>query len=264
MCPPEIWRPWAVWIAKAAAVSNLEGKANAHSWKQADSADLGYSAVVILLHGLGSDPTGLHTQAFRDHMRCKELSHVKWVHPRAPVQPVSANDGKEMRSWFDVAELPACPEAPPIPSPEDQVMGAVETVHSIIEDEVGRGIKASRVLVGGFSQGGATAVSSVATYPEPLAGAAIMWGWVPLEPRVFSEKVEEAAKSTPVLWSHGEQDSTVSIGAGKKGADLLSENGMDVEMKAHSQAGHKPHKDELELIKGWILERLPQDNYPDN
>lgn len=102
-------------------------------------------------------------------------SCMKVVCPTAPTQPVSLNAGFRMPSWFDLKTLD-------ISGPEDEegIKAASVNIHSMINTEIEKGVPAERIVLGGFSQGGALALYSALTYNKPLAGVVALSCWLPL------------------------------------------------------------------------------------
>ncbi|KAL2641905.1 hypothetical protein R1flu_009492 [Riccia fluitans] len=208
------------------------------------------SAVVIWLHGLGdSGPANVGLKSF---FTAQFMKNVKWLFPSAPVQRVTANYGERMPSWFDVGELPISAQSPEM---EAGVMKAVESVHSMINKEVAAGVSPDRIFLCGFSQGGALSLASALFYPEPLAGAAIFGGWVPLNPE-FITKIPAKAKQTPILWSHGMSDNVVDFKCGQAGPPLLEHAGVSCEFKAYPGLGHSISNEELSNLQEWFGRRL--------
>lgn len=100
-----------------------------------------------------------------------KLPHVKWAFPNAPVQPVACNMGMKMPSWFD---LPTIPLQPGCEEDAAAFQQAVTAVHALVRDEMQKtGVPAERVVLGGFSQGGAIAVQATLAFPEKLAGGVV-------------------------------------------------------------------------------------------
>ena len=105
------------------------------------------------------------------NMLGSKMPHVKWAFPNAPVQPVSCNMGMKMPSWFD---LPTIPLEPGCPEDAAAFQAAVADVHALVRQEMQKtGVAAERVVLGGFSQGGAIAVQATLAFPEKLAGGVV-------------------------------------------------------------------------------------------
>eukprot|EP00897_Mesotaenium_endlicherianum_P007536 jgi/Mesen1/6810/ME000035S06185 len=214
-----------------------------------------HTAVVIWLHGLGDSPSGLYTQDFLINMSGPELEHIRWMTPAAPNQPSTCNGGRVMPSWFDMPAIPVKPDSPY--STEEEVTRAAASIHALIDAVVEEGIEPTRIIVGGFSQGAATALASAMTYPRTLGGAAVLWGWVPLEPSLFKAKITKGGRKTPVIWSHGRSDFVVEYGCAEQGRAMLKEAGVGCGLRGYADVGHHPHANERILMKAWMTKLLP-------
>lgn len=112
---------------------------------------------------------------------------MKIVCPTAPTQPVTLNAGFRMPSWFDLKTLD-------VGGPEDEegIRSASQNIHSLINSEISKGIPSNRVVLGGFSQGGALALYSALTYDQPLAGVIALSCWLPLHKQFPNVKVNSS------------------------------------------------------------------------
>jgi predicted esterase len=131
-----------------------------------------FSSAVIFLHGLGDSGAGWHSleQQMRPH-----LPYTKFIFPNSPEAPVTVNNGMEMPSWFDVINIPVNESEPDDPA---QLESSIKFVQSLIDTVCSEhSITADKVVLGGFSQGGAMALISGVTYSEPLAGIVSLSGW---------------------------------------------------------------------------------------
>ncbi|KAK3889451.1 hypothetical protein Pcinc_006559 [Petrolisthes cinctipes] len=129
-----------------------------------------HTATIIFLHGLGDTGHG-----WASAMAAIGSPHIKFICPTAQVMPVSLNAGFRMPSWFDLKSLD-------VDGPEDTdgIRKARDLIHRLIDDEVKNGITHDRILLGGFSQGGALALYSTFTHTHTLAGVIGMSCWLPL------------------------------------------------------------------------------------
>uniref|UniRef100_A0A8C7TSJ5 palmitoyl-protein hydrolase n=1 Tax=Oncorhynchus mykiss TaxID=8022 RepID=A0A8C7TSJ5_ONCMY len=128
------------------------------------------TAAVIFLHGLGDSGHG-----WADAMTAIRLPHVKYICPHAPRIPVTLNMKMTMPSWFDLMGL-----SPDSPEDEAGIKRAAENIKAIIDHEAKNGIPANRVLLGGFSQGGALSLYTALTCQQQLAGVVALSCWLPL------------------------------------------------------------------------------------
>ncbi|GLT41334.1 hypothetical protein SLA2020_154070 [Shorea laevis] len=205
---------------------------------------------VLWLHGLGD--SGPANEPIKTLFTSPEFRNTKWSFPSAPSNPVTCNHGAVMPSWFDIHEIPVTANSP---KDESGVLKAVQNVHAMIDKEVAAGTDPNNVFVCGFSQGGALTLASVLLYPKKLGGGAVFSGWVPFNSSLI-ERFPPDAKKTPILWSHGIADGTVSFEVGQAGPPFLEQAGVSCEFKAYPGLGHSISKEELSYLESWIKTRL--------
>ena len=146
-----------------------------------------------------------------------------------------------MQGWFDMARLTVRRDDGDI-SPE-HVRWAASHIHGVLERLEAEGFASSRIIVAGFSQGGAMSLLSVLSYPRPLAAAGCFGGWLMLkEQRQWALMIHAANRHTPVLWSHGEADPTVLFGTHPDGVARLRAEGVSVATRVHPTLRHSPHE----------------------
>lgn len=181
-------------------------------------------ASVIVLHGLGADGTDF--LPFADEIDLKAIGPVRWLLPRAPVRPVSVNNGYRMRAWYDVYEFGAQARSPR----EDDagLRDSFAAVHALIDREVARGVPAARIVLAGFSQGCAITLGAGLRYRERLAGLVGMSGYLPLAATTAAER-SDANALTPIFLAHGRSDPVISLDRGTASRDALAALGHAVE-----------------------------------
>ncbi|KAJ7462157.1 Phospholipase/Carboxylesterase-domain-containing protein [Mycena latifolia] len=218
-----------------------------------------HTATVIFVHGLGDTGNGWKPVA---DMFKRDLPHVKWVLPHSPAMPVTANGGMVMPSWFDILSFG-------FDSEEDQP-GMLKTSHSLnqlITAEVDAGIPANRIVLGGFSQGGAMSLLTGLTAERKLAGLAILSGWLPLRASLKS-MASEHATSIPIFWGHGTADPLVKFDLAERSVDFLKKNiGIPeapstgelkgLSFNAYRGVGHSTNEKELDDLKAFLNKALP-------
>ena len=182
------------------------------------------TASVIVLHGLGADGTDF--LAFADEIDLAACGPVRWVLPRAPVRPVTVNNGHRMRAWYDIHVFGAH-TASPIED-EAGLRDSFAAVHALIDREVARGVPAARVVLAGFSQGCALTLGAGLRYPERLAGLVGLSGYLPLASSTAAER-RDASVLTPIFMAHGRRDGVVGIDRGLASRDALVALGCNVE-----------------------------------
>ena len=207
-------------------------------------------ASVIVLHGLGADGTDF--LPFADEIDLSAVGPVRWLLPRAPVRPVSVNNGYRMRAWYDIFEFGAQAANPR----EDNagLRDSFAAVHALIDREVARGVPAHRIVLGGFSQGCAVTLGAGLRYPARLAGLVGMSGYLPLAAATAAER-RDANALTPIFLAHGQRDAVISIDRGAATRDALKALGMAVEWHDYPME-HSVSAEEVADLKRFLLRTL--------
>jgi predicted esterase len=180
-----------------------------------------------------------------------KANHIRYVCPNAHVAPVSLNAGFRMPSWFDIKGLePGCEED------TAGIKEAAELLQHLIAEEEKLGISRDRILVGGFSQGGAVALySALAIAQSNLAGLIGLSTWLPLA-KTFPACLKSNTE-IPILQCHGEADPLVRIDIGKLTGDLLKKVCKNHDFKSYATMGHSSCEQEMQDVKKFIEARLP-------
>ncbi len=175
------------------------------------------TASVIFLHGLGADGNDLAPLAAE-----LDLAGVRFVFPHAPVRPVTINGGYRMRAWYDIVSRD-------ILQGEDDagIRASEQQVCALIQHEHAQGVAAGRIVLAGFSQGGAVALHTGLRYPQRLAGILALSAYLPLVASVKAESARANAE-TPIMMAHGTEDDVVPYAAGEKSQRLLAGLGHPV------------------------------------
>jgi phospholipase/carboxylesterase len=205
-------------------------------------------AAVVLLHGLGAD--GHDFESIVPELRLPASPSIRWVFPHAPVRPVTINGGDRMRAWYDIVGLDRR-------SPEDEagIRDSSRAVLDLVRRERERGIDWSRIVLAGFSQGGALALFSALRWPERLAGVAALSTYLPLA-ATLEKEAHPANAAVPVFMAHGTDDSLVSPALGRGARDLLRARGYDVEWHEYPMP-HSVCAEEVVDLRTWLLRALP-------
>lgn len=208
-------------------------------------------SAVIFLHGLGDSPAGWSSLEddlpdIRDR-----LGEVHYVFPPAPTINLSINGGAKMPGWFDLYDWPIGVDAK---DDRDGKLAAVKQIEDIVEKlEREEGIPPHRVVVGGFSQGGAVAL--LAAYHQrkaekvPFAGCVCLSGWLTLTEDLTV--LDEVSKATPLFWGHGQWDDKVLFEQQAHGVGKLRELGVDV-MDESYPMGHSSHPKEINAMAEFL------------
>jgi phospholipase/carboxylesterase len=204
-------------------------------------------AAVIWLHGLGAD--GYDFVPMIPELNLPETARVRFVFPHAPVRPVTVNAGHAMRAWYDIREL--------TPEGRDDEAGLEDTrkrVEGYIARERAAGIDAGRIVLAGFSQGGAAALHVGLRHAETLGGIIALSCYLPLRARLPTE-LHPANQATPILMCHGREDVVVLHAFGEQSRDVMLAAGLNVEWRQYS-VGHGLCGPEIFDVSAWLAYHL--------
>jgi phospholipase/carboxylesterase len=210
-------------------------------------------AAVIWLHGLGADGNDFAPMV-PEIVRRGERAW-RFVFPHAAPRPVTINGGMRMRAWYDIRSL-------------DRKAGEDEAgfrdsdlaVRQLISKEVERGIPENRIVLAGFSQGGAVSLYTAPRYPERLAGVMALSTYLPLAGRLSAERAP-ANNGTPIFMAHGLADATLPISMGLESRDYLRALGFAIEWHQYPMA-HAVCAAEVTDIRNYLLRVLPAAGVP--
>lgn len=201
---------------------------------------------MIWLHGLGAD--GHDFEPLAPYLGLGPLG-VRFVFPHAPRRPVTINMGLIMPAWYDIRDAALVTD-----HDERGLAESVEAVRALLEREVQRGIPSSRIVLAGFSQGGAVALHAGLGHAEPLAGLLVLSAYLPA-PERLEAGASEANRRTPVFQAHGLLDPLVPLARGESARDWLRRHGYDVAWKTYPM-GHEVCPEEVEDVGRWLRARL--------
>jgi phospholipase/carboxylesterase len=204
------------------------------------------SASVIVLHGLGADGTDF--LPFADDIDLSSVGPVRWLLPRAPVRPVTVNNGYRMRAWYDIYEFGA--ESRSLREDDAGLRESFAAVHALIDREVARGVPAQRIVLGGFSQGCAIALGAGLRYGQRLAGLVGMSGYLPLASTTAGER-RDANALTPIFLAHGQRDPVIAIDRASASRDVLAALGYSVEWHDYPME-HSVSAEEVADLKRFL------------
>lgn len=207
------------------------------------SASAKHTASFIFLHGLGDTGHGWATSIAEIRP-----PHVKVICPSANKMPVTLNSGFESPSWFDLLTLDAN-------GPEDEtgIKKAAAIIIGLIDEEIKSGIPVERIMIGGFSQGGALSLYVALTCGKPLAGVAALSCWLPLHKQLVSRP----AVSIPVMQAHGDCDPVIPYRWGQLSASLLKQLMSNHNFKTYKGMMHSSSEAEMQDLKEFIATCLP-------
>ncbi|KAJ2727053.1 hypothetical protein GGI07_000171 [Coemansia sp. Benny D115] len=209
-----------------------------------------HTASIIFLHGLGDSGYGWKPMA--DSLS-PQLPHVKFVLPNAPEQPVTLNGGFRMPSWYDIRSLNK------IADDEDEagMNASMVKVNQAIRAELDAGIPANRIVLGGFSQGGAMTLFSGLQSEYKLGGLVVLSSYLPVRDRLLT-RATEASKRIPIFQGHGTADEVVLYQYGVMTRDALKQRGYDVSFNSYEHMGHSACNEELDDLLDFLKKNIPE------
>ncbi|HHP7235137.1 MAG TPA: alpha/beta hydrolase [Desulfobacterales bacterium] len=202
------------------------------------------SAVVIWLHGLGAD--GHDFEAIVPELRLPDEMPVRFVFPHAPRRPVTINFSMVMRAWYDIVEMDVARKID-----FENFLESAERLKDLIARERQSGIPSERILLAGFSQGGAVALHTGLRYEEPLAGIMALSTYLPTVEQLAKER-NLANAAVPVFMAHGRYDSMIPIDNATVARETMESLGYPVEWHAYP-IEHQVSMEEIRDIRNWLL-----------
>jgi phospholipase/carboxylesterase len=205
------------------------------------------TASVIWLHGLGAD--GNDFVPIVPELRLPESLRVRFVFPDAPVRAVTINNGMRMRAWYDISAADLTNRADLAGVRESQ--GQLEV---LIERENARGMPSERIVLAGFSQGGAITLYTGLRYAERLAGIMALSTYL-IEPDKLALEASGANRKVPIFMAHGTADPVVRFQWGEASKRMLEAAGYAVEWHSYRME-HSVCLEEVQAIGAWLTKIL--------
>ncbi len=203
-------------------------------------------ASVIWLHGLGA--SGYDFAPLVPHLG---FSDVRFVFPHAPVAPVTINAGHRMPSWYDIRSLD---HRAPERENADDVRASAAAVRALVEREGKRGVPPQKIVLVGFSQGGAMTLYAALRTPEPLAGAIVLSGYLVVEQTLEAE-LTDAGRQVPLWFGHGRNDDVVPVAGGRAAFETVRRLGIEAEWHDYPMA-HEVNAAEVAELRRFLQRRL--------
>ena len=199
-------------------------------------------ACVIWLHGLGAD--GHDFEPIVPELGLP-AGTVRFIFPHAPTQPVTLNGGMRMRAWYDLVRID-------LDAPQDRegIIATARYIEALIAHEKERGIAAERLILAGFSQGGAMALHAGLRHPQRLAGIVGLSCYLPLADSLPDE-ASRANASTPLFMAHGTGDPVLPFELGTQSRDTLEEHGYNVDWYEYPMQ-HEVCLEEIRALGQWL------------
>jgi len=210
-------------------------------------------AALIFLHGLGDTPAGWSSLQKQLPSLQPSLSKLNYIFPAAPMIPLTINGGMTMPGWFDLYDWPI---GVGVKNDSKGLQAAVDVVEKHVQELEAKGVERERIVIGGFSQGGAVALRAVYNAQQEkskFAGCVSLSGWVTFE------EVVDNGKDVPLFLAHGSYDDKVLFEQQKHAEMKLAEGGVGkVESKTYSM-GHSSHPNEMADMAKFLNDLLFKD-----
>ncbi len=202
---------------------------------------------VIWMHGLGAD--GWDFVPIVRELDLPEDAALRFIFPHAPVRPVTINNGYAMRAWYDIAmaDIGRLPDEAGIRQSQAQV-------EAFLDREKSRGIPARRIVLAGFSQGGAIALHTGLRHGESLAGILALSTYLPLGETLARESAD-ANGSVPIFMAHGTEDPVVPLALAESSRATLASRGLAPEWHTYPMP-HSVCAEEVGAISRWLAARF--------
>ncbi len=202
-------------------------------------------AAVIWLHGLGAD--GHDFEAVVPELNLPASAAIRFIFPHAPSMPVTINGGLVMPAWYDILEMNI-----ELKHDEQQLLKSADAIRRLIDREIERDIDSRRIIIAGFSQGGAVGYQTALTYPKPLAGLLGLSSYFATSQSIVYNPAND---ELPIQIFHGTADPVVPESLGQRSYDLLIEKGYQANYKTYLME-HSVCMDEIADISTWLQATL--------
>ena len=204
------------------------------------------TASIIWLHGLGAD--GHDFEPLVPQLEL-EQHPIRFIFPHAPEQPITINNGMVMPAWYDITSMDLT-----LSQDEPGIHESEQLLIRWIEHEIEVGIPPERIILAGFSQGGAIALQTGLRYPKRLGGIIALSCYLPLAERFESEN-SLISNNLPLFMGHGSYDPVISISSGEHSASKIKAAGYPVEWHDYPME-HSVNTEEINDIANWISRQL--------
>jgi len=212
-----------------------------------------HTATVIMAHGLGDSGAGWVSLA-ENWRRRQKFDEVKFIFPNAPAIPISVNFGMQMPGWYDILNFDN------LQSQQDEVgiLKSQTYFHDLIKKEIDGGIPSERIVLGGFSQGGAMSIFSGVTSRHKLGGIFGLSCYMLLHNKIQSFiPPDNANLQTPIFMGHGDSDPLVKPEWAEQTSKILKDWGYKVNLKMYRDLAHSADPDEIDDLENYLNERIP-------
>jgi phospholipase/carboxylesterase len=205
-------------------------------------------ACVIWMHGLGAD--GNDFVPVVKELGLPEDLPIRFIFPHAPMRAVTINAGHVMRAWYDILSLDGVDRR----GDETGIRQSQVAIEALIAKEVSRGMARERIVLAGFSQGGAIALQTALRHKEKLAGVLALSTYLPLADSLAAEAAP-ANKNIPIFMAHGSHDPVIAMAMAIKSRDFLSSLSYEVDWHEYA-IPHSVSMQEISDIGRWLRQRI--------
>ncbi len=204
-------------------------------------------AVVIWMHGLGAD--GHDFESIVPALGLPDPTAIRFIFPNAPVRPVTINNNMPMRAWYDIVALGGSAR-----EDEQGIRESGQMIAAMVDEQIAQGIDSRRIVIAGFSQGGAIALFAGTRCQKPLAGVMALSTYLVLG-ETLAEERSTANQEVPILMVHGVHDQVVPLDRGRQAQQALEALDYKVQWEDYPMA-HEVCMPEVQVISAWLQEVL--------
>ncbi len=208
-------------------------------------ADIPATASVIWLHGLGAD--GHDFAPLVPELQLPDSLSIRFIFPHAPQIPVTVNAGYFMPAWYDILEMNLERKID-----EAQLIASAISVQDLIQRELERGVASERIILAGFSQGGAVVYQAGYTFDKPLGGFLVLSSYFATSSSI---NINEVNKNTPILIQHGTRDPIVAPILGERAFQFVQKFSGNVSYETYAME-HTLCGEQVVAISQWLQQRL--------
>ena len=199
---------------------------------------------LIFLHGLGADGFNL-----KDIFARPQFNKIRFILPHAPYQPVTINQGFEMRAWYDLYDLSLKKDEDELGMERSSLI-----IQKLIEEQISLGIPSEKIIIGGFSQGAAMSFYLGLKYHKKLGGIAALSGYLPLKEKL-TDPIKNELINMPIFMAHGTYDPVVVLERAQASYVALEKMGYSVDWNEYPME-HSVNHEELMDISRFLQQVL--------
>jgi phospholipase/carboxylesterase len=204
-------------------------------------------ATVIWLHGLGAGADDF--LSIVPQLKLPESLAVRFVFPQAPILPITINNGYEMPAWYDIYGFDRTSQ-----QDEQGIRNSEELLAQLINNEINHGIPSDRIVLAGFSQGGAIALHTALRCKQTLAGVMVLSSYLPIAEFIAEEKSVENA-NLPIFVAHGSDDAVLPLTMAQLTREYLQAHDYPIDWHIYPMA-HQVCLEEIRDISAWLQKIL--------